>query len=322
MPHMPGRRTLEVVGVAAVVAMLLAGAAVVQATRERAFPLPGVDDTSLYLTSGAAVRRLTVSWNALAADLYWIRTLQYYGDAKQRLAAVSGIPEPPPLLAAPTSEYGQLYPLLDLTTSLDPRFAVAYRFGAVFLAEAYPTGPARPDLAAKLLEKGIREQPDKWEYVADLGFVYYWYEHDYRQAATSFDRASQIAGAPNWLRPLAAVTLAQGGDRRSSRLIWTAILQSAEQDWLRQSAARRLMQLRALDDLDALQRAADAYAQRAGGPPSDWQTLIRARVVPGRPVDPTGVPYEIGDGGRVRLSPVSSLLPLPTEPAAAAVPPS
>ena len=28
------------------------------------------------------MRRLTVSMNVLAADLYWIRAIQYYGDIK------------------------------------------------------------------------------------------------------------------------------------------------------------------------------------------------------------------------------------------------
>ena len=168
------------------------------------------------VTSGPALRRLTVSLNALAADVYWIRTLQYYGGAKRRLAALAGVPEPPPLLAA-SSDYDQLYPLLDITTSLDPRFTVAYRFGAVFLAEAYPSGQGRPDLAVRLLEKGIREQPDKWEYMEDAGFVHYWYEHNFPEAARWFERASEAPGAPVWLKPLAATTMAQGGDRESSR---------------------------------------------------------------------------------------------------------
>ena len=59
------------------------------------------------------------------------------------------------LAAVETPEYDLLYPLLDLTTTLDPLFNIAYRFGAIFLAEAYPAGAGRPDLAVALLEKGI-----------------------------------------------------------------------------------------------------------------------------------------------------------------------
>ena len=124
------------------------------------------------------------------------------------------------LAAVETPEYNQLYTLLDITTSLDPLFDIAYRFGAVFLAEAYPAGAGRVDLAVKLLEKGIAARPDKWEYMQDIGFVYYWYAHDYRQASAWFQKASEVPGAPVWLKPLAATTLAQGGDRESSRTMW------------------------------------------------------------------------------------------------------
>ena len=70
----------------------------------------------------------------------------------------------------------------------------------------------------------------------DIGFVHYWFRHDYRAAADWFERAGDMPGAPWWLQSLAATTLAQGGDRQSSRVMWTAIRQSAEIDWLRNDA--------------------------------------------------------------------------------------
>jgi hypothetical protein len=294
---------------------LLAGAIQVQATRERAYPTPEVVDDAVYVTSGSAVRRLTGAYNPLAADVYWIRTIQYYGGTKRRLADQPVGPEPPPMLAAvETKEFSQLYTLLDITTSLDPSFTIAYRFGAVFLAEAYPAGAGRVDLAAKLLEKGIAARPDKWEYMEDVGFVYYWYAHDYRQAAAWFQKASDVPGAPLWLKGLAATTLAQGGDRQSSRTMWTSILQTSEVAWMRSTAERLLAQLDALDQMDMLQSRLDAFARQRGAPPEDWTTVLRARVFPGIPVDPSGTRYELTPDGRVRLSPSSKLFPLPVEP--------
>ena len=52
---------------------LLAAAVWVQAARERTYPLPEPDEASLYITSPTAVRRLSLAYTALAADLYWIR---------------------------------------------------------------------------------------------------------------------------------------------------------------------------------------------------------------------------------------------------------
>ena len=310
---MQDRGRIQIVGALAIIAALMTGAVKLQAIREREYPASGEFEDGLYITSGTALRRMTVSMNALAADVYWIRTIQYFGSTKRRLAAASRA-TPPSASAAKSRDYDQLYPMLDVTTSLDPRFKIAYRFGAVFLAEPYPNGPGRPDLATRLLEKGWREQPDKWEYMEDIGFVHYWYEHDYRAAAAVFRKASEIPGAPWWLRSLAATTLAQGGDRESSRTMWRHIRETAEIDWLKRDAERRLSQLDTLEQIEALQRLVDGYTQQNGRPPSDWLTLIRAGAIAGIPVDPSREPYQITADGRVKLSESSPLWPLPEEP--------
>lgn len=276
----------------------------------------------MYLRSGTAVRRLVGPMATLAADLYWIRAIQHYGGTKRRLLAQAAGPPPPPALAATPDEYQLLYPLLDITTALDPRFKIAYRFGAVFLAESYPSGPGRPDLAVALLEKGLRAQPDKWEYMEDIGFVHYWYRHDYEAASGWFQKASEVPGAPWWLRSLAASTLAQGGDRQSSRLMWEVIRQSAEIDWLKQDAERRLLQLNALDAIDELQRRVDLFTQRTGAPPADWSALVRAGYVGRLPLDPSLTPFELAPDGNVHLSSQSPLWPLPEEAPPIARPPA
>jgi len=289
--------------------VLIAGAARLQAVREAHYPPTAAQET-LYLQSGTTARRLAGAYASLMADAYWVRTLQYYGVRKLRLAkevASNAAPTP--------GSYELLYPMLDLTTTLDPRFNIAYRFGSVFLSEPYPSGPGRPDLAIALLEKGLRVQPDKWGYMQDIGFVHYWYDHDYRAAAEAFRKASEMPGAPWWLRSLAATTLATGGDRQSSKLMWESIRQSAETDWLRGDAERRLTQLRALDEIDALERVVTDYRRRAGQTPAGWPALVRAGMLRGLPLDPAGTPYELSPDARVTLSRTSPLSPLPTEPA-------
>jgi tetratricopeptide (TPR) repeat protein len=309
------RSPSAVVATSALAVVLLAAAVQVQAARERAYPPVDVTEESLALSSGSAVRRLTGAYNTLFADVYWIRAIQYYGGTKHKIDAAGAgqgiLAEPPASLAA--DAFPGLYPLLDITTTLDPQFNIAYRFGAVFLAEPYPRGADRPDLAIALLEKGLRERPDKWQYLQDIGFVYYWFRHDYLAAAQWFQKAADVPGAPWWLRSLAATTLAQGGDRASSRAMWTAILQTAETDWVRKDAQRRLIQLQALDMIDGLQRALDDYARRTDTKP-DWRTLVGSRLLRGIPFDPTGTPFDLIDG-RVQLSKSSSLWPPPEEPA-------
>ena len=312
----------QTAGVVALLLVLLAGAVQLQAARELRYPLPESDEESLYLRSGNALRRLTGAYTLMAADLYWIRTIQYYGGNKRRLEAERQWPAPPPSIAAlPSDEYALLYPLLEITTTLDPLFNIAYRFGSVFLAEAQPRGAGRPDLAVALLQKGLRARPDRWEYMEDIGFVHYWYVHDYQAAAAWFRQGGDLPGAPWWLKSLAATTLAQGGDRRSSRAMWEAIRGAADNDWLRQDAERRLTQLRALDEMDEIQRRLNQFAARTGQPATTWDALARAGLLPGVPIDPTRTPYELAPDGTVELSHSSTLWPLPVEPERLAPPP-
>src|SRR5262249_43671778 len=134
----------------------------VQIVRDRRYPLQQQHvERVLYVQSGAALRRLSLDFDALASDVYWIRTIQHYGG--ERLAKTR----------KPT--YSLLKPLLDHTTTLDPYFSIAYRFGAIFLSEQYPGGAGRPDQAIELLKKGIAAQPTKWQYYHDIAFIYYWH---------------------------------------------------------------------------------------------------------------------------------------------------
>lgn len=309
-----GRAALA--GALAVTGALLAAVVQVQAIREQAYPPRTTADDSLYFSANA-VRRLAGPMRALAADVYWIRALQHFGGAKRRLADRAPGETVGKVENVDQHDYALLYPLLDITTTLDPRFKIAYRFGAVFLAEPYPGGPGRPDLAVKLLQKGLEAQPDKWEYMEDIGFVYYWYRHDYRSAADWFARAADIPGAPWWLRSLSATTLAQGGDRNSSRRMWQSIRETAEIDWLRNDADRRLSQLEAMDVIDTLQQRVDEFTRREGHPPADWSDVARRGLLrAGVPLDPSGAPYELTPAGRVQLSPKSTLSPLPVDPPA------
>ena len=267
-------------GPAAAAALCLAAAVALHAAIDR-WPAPAVDTPGLlYVRSPEAARRAALSYRGVTADVYWIRALQHFGT--ERLAGPGHV-----------KDYSLLYPLLDLATTLDPYFSIAYRFGSIFLGEPYPGGPGRPDLAIALLKKGLAAQPTKWQYMQDLGFVYYWHLHDYRAAAEAFQRASEMPEAPNWMRPLAAVTLAEGGHRNASRALWTELAKS-EEPWLRDSAVLRLTQLDATDIMDAWKRAKDQG--------------LNLPI----PNDPSGTPFVLNPAtGGIIVSPQSKLFPLP-----------
>jgi tetratricopeptide (TPR) repeat protein len=301
----------------AVIAGLFALAVWFQMLRDGRYALETSDEETLYL-SQRATGRVVFAQRPLASDLYWIRAIQYFGgrtkDAKKRFDDAL---EPPPALAqkAPVT-FDLLYPLLDIATTLDPRFNIAYRFGAMFLSESYPHGPGRPDQAVALLEKGLAQMPDKWQYWQDIGFVYYWNVHDYSKAADAFKRGAAMVGAPWWMQSLAATTLVRGGDRSASRLLWKQMYDTANNEYARNAARTKLQQLDAIEIIERLQRAVDAVVIRTGGQVIDWGPLIRSGTIRGIPLDPAGVAYELSSSSRVQLSSHSPLFPLPIEPGA------
>ncbi len=265
--------------------------------RETTRPLPESTARLMYLRSGNAVGRAFLSFDALAADVYWIRTIQHYGrDRKSSRSA---------------GRFELLQPLLDLTTTLDPHFNIAYRFGAIFLSLDPPDGPARPDQAIALLEKGLRQNPSRWQYAHDIGFVHYWYTGNYREAAVWFDHAAGLPGAPEWIRPMGAITRVQGGDRNGARRLLTELL-SSEQSYVKGAAERALAQLQALDAIDQLHALIEHFRTTAGRYPSGWLDLVRSGVLPGVPADATGEALSYDSlTHAVTLSPKSGLQPLP-----------
>lgn len=278
------------------IAALMAASIALQVMRDSGWqpytPPTGV----MWIRSGEVAKRLALSFDSLAADVYWMRAVIYFGG--QRLAK--------------SRRFDQLLPLLDLVTSLDPQFNVAYRFGAIFLSEPLPGGAGRPDQAITLLQKGIAHNPTRWEYPLDIGFVHYFTLQDYVTAAEWFKRAGALEGAPSWIAPLAATTLAEGGSRESSRRLWTELRDSTDAEWIRTTANHRLMQLEAMDAIDELNRATQRFVARTGRAPQHWGEVVAAERWRGIPTDPTGMLFALDqETGRVTLSEGSLLWPLP-----------
>ncbi|MPZ20102.1 MAG: hypothetical protein GEV06_19625 [Luteitalea sp.] len=245
------------------------------------------------------LRLLGVPFPAVAADICWIVAVQHF-------ASLRHAPDP----AADEA----LVELIDLTVTLDPAFISGYRTGAALLAEPPPMGPGDVQGALGVLRKGIGVSPERWELLFDEGFLQYRSLRRYDEAAASFLRASRLSGAPWWLRPLAANTLAEGGRRPAARALWRAQLDETRPEWMRRQAERRLDQLDALDEIDRLQGIVDEARRSGLQPPYSWDALRLAGRLQAPPRDPGGTPYIIEPTtGRVTLSPVSPLAPLPAE---------
>ena len=282
---------------------MLATVALARAIDERR---PVIDinesDDSLYLNAKTA-KRLSLGFNGLAADWYWMRSLQYVG---RKIMAVD---ENVAIDDLGQLNLKQLAPLLENATTLDPEFLDPYEYAAVVL----PAIDVQE--AIRLTRKGIDANPDAWRLYQHLGYIY-WQQGDYAAAAEVYGRGAQLPGAPAWMGAMKARMAAEGGSRATAREIYRQMLAQSTDDKVRDMALRRLMQLDSLDQRDGLRKVLALFQTRVGRCPANWREVdpvLRAIGAPmnaaGAPLDPSGVPYVLQSAKcEIELDPKSEIL--------------
>src|SRR5260370_27570479 len=90
----------------------------------------------IYVSSPNLLKRLSLGYDGLLADVYWTRAVQYYGGKHHEGGG----------------RYELLWPLLNITTQLDPRLVPAYEAGATFLCNKPPNGAGTPHRPIDLVE--------------------------------------------------------------------------------------------------------------------------------------------------------------------------
>jgi hypothetical protein len=241
--------------------------------------------------TGPMLKKLSLGYDSLLADIYWTRAVQYYGSRVGHVGA----------------NFDMLAPLLDITTTLDPRLITAYRFGGTFLAEDAPIGAGRPDLAANLLRHGIAANPGEWQLYSDLGTIYYWHMKNYQAAAQTFWQGGDLPGAPPWMKAFAAHVAEEGMSLSTSRFMWSQVYKSTTDQRLRTNAMNHLKELQTEDDLDVLAQMAADYQKRFGHFPASGADLISAGMARTTPTDPEGFAYRLGTYGKPSIDPASPM---------------
>src|SRR6266446_8120136 len=244
------------------------------------------------LRSGRLLKVMSLEYAPLLADIYWTRVVQYYGNKHVRKDANLEL----------------LWPLLDITTTLDPNLLVAYRFGAAFLSPRAPGGAGRPDLAVQLIQRGIQANPEYWRLYEDLGFVYYFDMKDYNKASEAFLEGSKKPSAYLWMKVMAAKIAAEGESYATSLFLWNDIYESTPDPLVKKNAELHLRLLRVREDCKHLDALADEYAKRYAKRPTRMNELVWAGLLPGIPADPLGFAYIFSDEGKAELNLDSPLL--------------
>jgi hypothetical protein len=246
-----------------------------------------IQDEAPYLAPETA-RRLALGFGGLAADWYWLNALQYVGRKIEEQARSTrlGFEQAVQLDRIKAVDPRVLVRLFDMIATLDPRFTGVYEFAAVVL-------PAVDvEAAIRLLEKGIRANPEEWYLHQQLAYIY-WQRGDNLAAADAFRRGSRMTKA-RWMVYMAEKMEAKGDDPDVARAMYARMYEQAQDEQVRQWAQRRLMELRSLQERSAIRRVLAAHVAAHGQCPRAWTELTAALAAGGVPTSPQGPPLDPG----------------------------
>lgn len=245
-----------------------------------------IEEEKLYVGANTA-RRMSLGFNGLIADWYWMRSLQYVGRK------VLSLPADVPLDDLGSLDLRLLAPLLDTATTLDPSFMEPYEYAAIVLPGV------DVDSAIRITRKGIAANPSSWKLYYHLGYIY-WQRGDFQAAANTYGAGAQIPGAPAWMMAMKAKMSAEGGSRSTARDVYQKMFEQADDQKVKEMAALRLLQLESLDQRDTLRKILNSAKTNRGNCPGSWleiaavlQSMRFKLTRDGTPLDPAGAPYHL-----------------------------
>lgn len=181
---------------------------------------PAVRDSAemTFFPSGRFLREASLGHRHLAADLGWLAAIQYYGKHRRG-----------------DRRYPLAPHLFTVITEVDPHFESAYFFASLILTEA---GFRRG--AEALLKRGCERNPSSWRLRFELGFFHFVITRSYDLAASAFQAAAELPGAPEYPRRFAAAAYQRAGDAETARELWELLAAASENEEIRRMARERL----------------------------------------------------------------------------------
>ena len=219
LPLRPLRQRMLVAWAIALV--LGTGAFKLAAWTAASLPRPSGLEELAYYPSGDHLAPATLGHAETAADLAWLRAVQYYGEHRQH-----------------DNRFAHLYHVFDILTSLAPTFESAYVFGAFALAQEGQDFAH----AEQLILKGLAANPRSGRLAFEAGFLYFIKPNgrDLPHAAEYFELASRLPGAPPAARQFAAFAHQNSGGIAVAYLLWKQVRENTANTYLRDIAQREM----------------------------------------------------------------------------------
>ncbi len=162
----------------------------------------------MYLPDGRILKNALRGFESLAADIYWIKGVLYFGRNNFDEVYPFKIPE---IYSEEKKETKKidwnkkkksldlLDNILNIVTELDPYFLYPYLFGGLVLS----TKLGEPDKAIEILQKGEKIFPTDWRFPFWIGFNYFFYLSDTESALKEFLKAAGLPGCRGFVYKIA-----------------------------------------------------------------------------------------------------------------------
>lgn len=227
--------------------------------------------------SPSSLKKLSLGYEQMLADIYWLRAIQYFGSDKVDMTEKD--PE-------------TLYQYFEIITDLDPKFVNAYRFGGTFLAEPIPMGLGDLERAFKLYDKGRKNNPDNFRLPLEQAFLYYLYTDQYKKSAELFRESADKPGLSDFrsasIRGMAAAALSRGGNRDMAKQIWEYIYETTDNEGRKEFALRNIQEINTQEKEEKLTEVLRAYIKDNKTIPEDINELYRSGYLDKLPLDHKG----------------------------------
>ncbi|HBB66467.1 MAG: hypothetical protein A2X28_09620 [Elusimicrobia bacterium GWA2_56_46] len=176
---------------------------------------------------------LSLGFRRLAADVWFIRLMQYYGAPPE----MDGSSGPEPEFGGGT--YPDFLPIARHILALDPYFTNAGLYASASLA----FNLSRPAEAVSLLNEALLYHPREWRYVTLLAAIGYSKASDPAKVARLIMPLIMEPDCPVMLRQLAAFLNKKAGNYRAASLIYKTILETTRDQFYIDNARKELARL-------------------------------------------------------------------------------
>jgi hypothetical protein len=244
----------------------------------------------MYLPQGETLRVAALGYDQVVADLLWIEAIQAMGERKISIEAGRWIAH-----------------AIDVITTLDPHFVRVYEAGGIALATLVPMF----EESNRLLEKGMKHNPQVWQLPFHLGFNYYFNFNDDPKAARYMAIASRLPGAPPYLAQLAARLYVSAKSPQLAIDFLAQMYDKTTDRNVKRVLEQRLKEVIVERDLLRLEEAIGRYRVLHKRVPDRLEDLVSSGVVRELPREPFGGRYLYDPhAGAVRSSVVKERMKL------------